>query len=72
MIEKNGIPVATVSALSHLVESAGASRIVPGIKIPHPLGSPDQGQDVDLQTRMQLVEAALDALSTSVSGATVF
>ena len=64
--------MATISALSSLSESVGASRIVPGIQIPHPVGSPKLTGDGDGRTRRRLLLLALEALSSQVEGPTMF
>ena len=56
-----------ISALPHLAGSAGASRIVAGVKIPHPCGRPDLDPEQDLAARVAVVQKALAALSTSVA-----
>ncbi len=50
----------------------GATRIVPTRGIPHPTGDPSLDHEQEQAFRRQLVERALEALSTSVSEPTVF
>jgi betaine reductase len=66
MVEQRQIPVVCITALPHLAKSAGASRVVEGIKIPHPCGRPDLGGEKDFAARVQVVRAALAALRTPV------
>jgi hypothetical protein len=46
--------------------SAGASRIVQGMKIPHPCGKPGTTSERDRDVRLALVNAALDALARDI------
>jgi betaine reductase len=66
------IPVAMVSAMFPLAEQVGASRIVKGVKIPHPCGDPGLPPEVDAQLRRSIVETALEALATDVEETIVF
>ncbi len=52
--------------------TVGANRIVPAVAIPHPLGNPSLNRDDEKKLRRKLVEKALNALQTEVSGQTVF
>lgn len=52
--------------------SIGANRIVPTVSIPYPLGNPELSPKEEKALRRELVERALSALSTPVSGQTVF
>lgn len=52
--------------------TVGANRIVPTIAIPHPLGNPALDKADEKKLRRQLVEKALNALTTEVTGQTVF
>jgi len=64
--------VAVLSALPPLAMQAGANRVVQGIRIEHVCGDPSQTAALDRQLRRQLVERALHALQTPVSGPTLF
>lgn len=55
-----------------LAEQVGASRIVKGVKIPHPCGDPTLPPEVDAKLRRTIVETALAALATDVQETTVF
>ena len=44
----------------------GASRIVQGVKIPHPCGQGDSAPDADRSTRVAVVTAALDLLGREI------
>ncbi len=63
------VHICTVVPISLTV---GANRIVPAIAIPHPLGNPSLEPKEEKALRRRIVEKALKALSTEVSGQTVF
>ena len=67
-IERAGIPVVHMCTIVPISLTVGANRIVPTIAIPHPLGNPDLSASVEKQLRRRLVDRALDALRTEVSG----
>lgn len=71
-IEKEGIPVATITAMTMQAMQTGANRIVAGTKIPHPCGDPNLAAKDDAVLRRKIVECALGALQTDVVGPTVF
>ncbi len=71
-IERAGIPVVHMCTIVPISLTVGANRIVPTIAIPHPLGNPDLSASVEKQLRRRLVDRALDALRTEVSGQKVF
>ncbi|HZK02000.1 MAG TPA: glycine/betaine/sarcosine/D-proline family reductase selenoprotein B, partial [Anaerovoracaceae bacterium] len=52
--------------------TVGANRIVPTVAIPHPFGNPALTLEEEKEIRRKLLYKALDALSTEVSGQTVF
>jgi len=52
--------------------TVGANRIVPTVAIPHPLGNPSLSREDEKKLRRKLVEKALTALQTEVTGQTVF
>jgi glycine reductase len=53
-------------------KTVGANRIVPSVAIPHPLGDPDKSPEEEKALRRRLIEAALVALETEISGQHVF
>ena len=63
------VHICTVTPISMTV---GANRIVPAIAIPHPLGNPKVSMDEEKVLRRKIVETALNALATEVSGQTIF
>jgi glycine reductase complex component B subunit gamma len=71
-LDRAELPVAMVSAMFPLAEQVGASRIVKGVKIPHPCGDPSLPSEVDENLRRSIVGTALKALATEVKETTVF
>ena len=50
----------------------GAARIVPTRGIPYPTGDPSLDEERERAWRRELLEKALEAVTTPVSGPTVF
>ena len=71
-IERAGLPVVHMCTITPISLTVGANRIVPTIAIPHPLGNPALSSADEKKLRRQLVERALKALTTEVSGQTIF
>ena len=71
-IEKGGIPVVVITAMTMLAKQIGANRIVTGTKIPHPCGDPTLPEEADRALRREIMKCALSVLQTEVSGPTVF
>ena len=71
-IEKTGLAVAFITAMSMMAKQLGVNRTVTGIKIPHPLGDPTLSAKADLTVRKEIVRTALNALQTTVNGPTIF
>ena len=71
-IEREGIPVAQITALTMLGKQVGANRIVTGTKIPHPCGDPGLPPEEDLALRKKIVESAFEAVQTEVKDPTIF
>jgi glycine reductase len=61
-----------VSAMYPLVEQVGASRIIKGVRIPHPCGDPNLSPEADARLRRSIVETALNTLKTDVNGPSLF
>ena len=59
----------TVTPISLTV---GANRIVPTVAIPFPFGNPSLPADEEKALRRSLVEKTLVALTTEVTGQTIF
>lgn len=64
--------MAIISAMYPVAEQVGASRIVKGVRIPHPCGDPTLPPEVDGRLRRGIVEAALKALQSDVKGPALF
>lgn len=58
--------------LTSIAEQMGAPRIVPARGIPYPTGDPSLDPAAERVWRRRLVEQAVTALTTPVSGPTVF
>ena len=71
-IESHGIPVVHVCTITPMSMTVGANRIVPAVAIPYPLGNPSLTREEEFRLRYNLVEKALDALSTEVTEQTIF
>ncbi len=71
-IERAGIPVVHMCTVVPISITVGANRIVPTVAIPHPLGNPKLSLEDEKKLRRKLVEKALEALQTEVSGQHVF
>ena len=71
-IERAGIPVVVVTAMSLLSKQTGASRTVAGVKIPNPCGDPELPPESDRALRRELIACALDALQAEVKEPTIF
>ena len=71
-IEREGIPVVLITAMTMLGKQIGANRIITGTKIPHPCGDPTLPEDADLALRREIVKCALSVLQTEVSIPTIF
>ena len=53
--------------------SAGATRVIPGVGIPNPLGNPSlDDATAELALRREKIEKCLTALTTEISKPTVF
>jgi len=71
-IERTGLPVVHMCTVVPISLTVGANRIVPTVAIPHPLGNPSLSREDEKKLRRKLVEKALNALQTEVTGQTVF
>ena len=71
-IEAAGLPVVHMCTVTPISMTVGAKRIVPTIAIPHPLGNPALTREEEYAIRKDLVEKALNALTTEVDGQTIF
>ena len=71
-LEKAGLPVALISAMFPVAQQVRANRIVKGVSIPHPCGDPNLSKELDARLRREIIETALRALESEVTGPTVF
>ena len=71
-LEKAGLPVALISAMFPVAQQVRANRIVKGVSIPHPCGDPSLSKELDARLRREIIETALRALESEVTGPTVF
>lgn len=67
-----GLPVAHTCSIVPISKTVGANRIIPTVAIPHPFGDPLKSRDEEKTLRRELVLKALRALTTPISGQTVF
>jgi glycine reductase len=72
MIEKHGIPVAMVTAMTSMAKVAGANRILASGLIPHTLGDPTRTPDEEFAWRKRQVHRALKAVATPLDEAMIF
>ena len=71
-IEKEGIPVAFITAMTLIPQQMRVNRIVTGTKIPHPCGDPNLPTEADRAVRRAIMICALEAIQADVSSSTVF
>ena len=66
------IPVAQIATIVPIMLTVGTNRIVPGVAIPHPVGDPLKGPEVDHAVRRKVLLKALEALQTDIQEQTIF
>ncbi len=71
-LERAGLPVALISAMFPVAQQVRANRIVKGVSIPHPCGDPNLSKELDARLRREIIQTALRALESEVTGPTVF
>ncbi|MBI4526692.1 MAG: glycine/betaine/sarcosine/D-proline family reductase selenoprotein B [Deltaproteobacteria bacterium] len=71
-LDRVRLPVAMVTTMYPMAEQVGASRIVKGVRIPHPCGDPSISPEADAKLRQGIIETALKALQSEVKAPTVF
>jgi glycine reductase complex component B subunit gamma len=71
-LEKAGLPVALISAMFPVAQQVRANRIVKGVSIPHPCGDPNLSKELDARLRREIIQTALRALESEVTGPTLF
>ena len=67
-----GIPVGMISAIYNFALTTGANRVIRGARIEHVCGDPALSEAADRELRRRIVETALRALRTPVTGPTLF
>ncbi|MCI0857873.1 MAG: glycine/betaine/sarcosine/D-proline family reductase selenoprotein B [Chloroflexi bacterium] len=63
-MEKAGIPVAQVTAMTPVAKAVGSNRIIQAKGIVYPLGDPELPANEEKDLRRRIVQQALDALAT--------
>ncbi len=63
-MEKAGIPVAQITAMTAVAEAVGSNRIVQGQGIVNLLGDSDLPPEEERELRKQIVRKALEVLAT--------
>ena len=66
------IPVVQIATIVPIMLTVGANRIVPGVAIPHPVGDPQKGPEIDHAARRNLVLKAIAAMQTPIEDQTIF
>ena len=66
------MPVVHIVTVVPISVTVGANRIVPAVAIPHPLGNPKMSKEEEKLMRREMVEKALNTLTTDISEQTVF
>lgn len=61
-----------LSAIPMIPFAAEASRIVKGVRVEHVCGDPNLSEDNDSKLAAQIVDTAIRAMETAVTGPTVF
>ncbi len=61
-----------ISAIYNLALTTGANRVIRGARIEHVCGDPGLGPEKDFAYGLEIVQKALEALQTTVSGPTLF
>lgn len=71
-LAREGINVAVVSAIPMIPLSVEVSRVVRGVRVEHVCGDPNLNEENDQRLMRRIVETALQALRTEVTGPTLF
>ncbi len=61
-----------MTAMPAIPLAVGASRVIRGVRVSHVCGDPALSEEKDWDLGVRIVETALNALVTSVSGPTLF
>lgn len=66
------MPVGMISAIYDLALTTGANRVIKGARIEHVCGDPHLGPEKDYAYGRRIIQTALAAIQTPVSGPTFF
>ncbi len=61
-----------ISAIYNLALTTGANRVIRGARIEHVCGDPGLGAEKDFAYGLEIIQKALEAIQTQVSGPTLF
>ncbi|MBP1853783.1 glycine reductase [Clostridioides mangenotii] len=70
--EKAGFPIVQMCNLVPVAKTVGANRIVTTVSIPYPMGDPTKSKEEQYKLRYDIIQTALDALTTEIDEQTVF
>lgn len=71
-LEKEGLPVAFITAMISIARQEGVNRIIEGVAIPHPCGDPALSEEADREVRRKIVARSFEALQEDIDGPKVF
>lgn len=71
-MERAGIPTVLITSLSSVALKVGANRVIQGKRFSHPCGNPVLKPEDERSWRIELVQTAMRALTTPVTGPTLF
>lgn len=71
-IERKGLPVAHITALTYIAQSVGTPRVVAGTAIQYPVGEPSKPLPQEKERRRSLLLTALHALASRLDKPTLF
>ncbi len=64
--------MAHITAMSLMSNQLGVSRVVKGVKVPHPCGDPSLPAEADKNLRREIIKCALGAIQTEVGSPQIF
>ncbi len=70
--EQAGIPSVLITALPTIATHLGASRVLRGVAIAHPVGDPALPPAEEADLRRRIVDRALEMLETEVEPGTIW
>jgi glycine reductase len=71
-IDKVGIPVAHITAMTPIAQVTGSNRIIPGVTINNPCSDVDLPAEQQKKIQKKFVARALEAISTEITNQTFF